>query len=368
MRTAVAIVAALVFVGGWSTDVAVTSPAQAGQLATGTARAAVPAFVIRVSGNHLVDATGTTIQLRGVNRSGTEYACIQGWGIFDGAHDLSSIRAIAAWHVNAVRVPLNEDCWLGINGVNAAYGGVKYRRAIVDFVNQLNSQRIYAIVDLHWSAPGTTPAMGQNPMPDQDHAPEFWHGVASTFKSRPAVLFDLFNEPYPDNNNDSNAAWTCILRGGSCPGVPYRAAGMQELISTVRAAGATNVVMVGGAQYANASDQWLTKEPDDPARQLAASVHVYNFNTCGSLPCWQREYRPVAAHVPLIAGEIGESDGTVTFVNRFVDWADPRGVSYLAWTWDTWGCSHGPVLISSYSGTPCPGYGAGYRTHLLTRG
>jgi hypothetical protein len=46
-------------------------------------------------------------------------------------------------------------------------------------------------------------------------------------------------------------------------------------------------------------------------------------------------------------------------------WADARGLGYLAWTWDTWGC--GPaVLISNYDGTPCPGFGVGYRDHLAT--
>ena len=51
---------------------------------------------IAVSGNHLVDGTGRTIRLLGVNRSGAEYACIQGWGIFDGPSDAASIQAIAA--------------------------------------------------------------------------------------------------------------------------------------------------------------------------------------------------------------------------------------------------------------------------------
>ena len=31
------------------------------------------------------------------------------------------------WSINAVRVPLNEDCWLGINGVKPQYGGAAYR-------------------------------------------------------------------------------------------------------------------------------------------------------------------------------------------------------------------------------------------------
>ncbi len=67
---------------------------------------------ISVSGNHLINGYGQTIRLLGVNRSGTEYACIQGWGLFDGPNDATSVAAMASWHINAVRVPLNEDCWL----------------------------------------------------------------------------------------------------------------------------------------------------------------------------------------------------------------------------------------------------------------
>src|SRR6202521_5093595 len=101
---------------------------------------------IAVSGNHLVDGAGQVIELHGVNRSGTEYACIQGWGIFDGPSDAASIQAIASWHVNAVRVPLNEDCWLAINGVAAAYSGTTYRTAIVNYVNLLHAAGLYAIL------------------------------------------------------------------------------------------------------------------------------------------------------------------------------------------------------------------------------
>jgi hypothetical protein len=42
---------------------------------------------IRVSGNQLVDGNDKAVHLQGINRSGTEYACVQGWGIFDGPSD-----------------------------------------------------------------------------------------------------------------------------------------------------------------------------------------------------------------------------------------------------------------------------------------
>jgi endoglucanase len=48
------------------------------------------------------------------------------------------------------------------------------------------------------------------PMPDMDHSVTFWQDVANTFKNNTAVIFDLFNEPYPDSGAwDSTAGWTC---------------------------------------------------------------------------------------------------------------------------------------------------------------
>ena len=105
--------------------------------------AAVPPQGLHVAGNRLLDGQGQRVTLRGVNRSGTEYACIQGFGIFDGPSNASSVHAIASWHVNFVRVPLNEDCWLGINHVKRVDSGNAYRRAILRYVAQLHRAGIH---------------------------------------------------------------------------------------------------------------------------------------------------------------------------------------------------------------------------------
>src|SRR6266576_3024236 len=120
-----------------------------------TAHADTPPLTVRVVGNHLVNAQGATLQLRGVNRSGTQYACMEGWGIFDGPSDQASVDAMASWKMNAVRVNGNEDCALGINGVPTAYAGANYINALKAYIAKLHAAGIYVILDLHHNAPGT---------------------------------------------------------------------------------------------------------------------------------------------------------------------------------------------------------------------
>src|SRR5947209_7590382 len=116
---------------------------------------------VRIAGNHFVDGAGRTVRLLGVNRSGTEYECMANNGFFDGPGDAASVAAMASWNIDAVRVPLNEDCWLGINGAPAAYSGTNYRNAIAGYVSRLHAAGMYAIVDLHWNAQGSLPADGR---------------------------------------------------------------------------------------------------------------------------------------------------------------------------------------------------------------
>jgi endoglucanase len=117
-----------------------TPDARPGSMADApTGTTATGLHVVRGAGGaagHLVDADGHMVLLRGANRAGTEYACLYG-NVFDGPSDQASITAMKSWHINAVRVPMNEDCWLGLNGVPAASSGASYRDAIRAYVSLL---------------------------------------------------------------------------------------------------------------------------------------------------------------------------------------------------------------------------------------
>ena len=319
---------------------------------------------VHVAGNLLLDSAGQPVQIRGVNYAGAAFACIQGWGIFGGPTDLAMVQAITSWHANAVRLPLNEDCWLAINGSPAAYSGAVYRQAVINYVNLLNQNGVYAILDLHWNAPGTLQATGQQPMPDLDHAPTFWSQVAATFKGNDRVIFEPYNEPYPDGNRDTVAAWTCWRDGGTCSGVSFQAAGMQTLVDTIRGTGATNVIALGGIEYSNALGRWLAYKPTDPLNGLVAAWHVYNFNLCSNVACYDSTVGVVAAQVPVIATEIGVNNCDATQLNTVMNWLDAHRAGYAAWAWDTWGAACSSIaLVLDYAGTPTT-YGQVYKTHL----
>jgi hypothetical protein len=329
---------------------------------------------LRVRGNQLVDGPGRghVVQLRGVNRSGLEYACIQGWGFFDSPHpnqvdSRSMIRAMKSWDINAVRVPLNEDCWLGLH-TRSGRGGNSYRRIVTSYVRALNRAHLYVILDLHLAAPGRTPATAQLPMADRDHTPAFWRSVARAFKRDHELIFDLFNEPF-------SIDWNCWRHGcrvpasGNAPA--YRTAGMQTLVNAIRSTGATQPLLLGGLGYSSDLSQWARHAPRDPRRELIASQHNYG----GLAPCEVAcQAAILATHqgYPVLLGELGETDCAHGYIDRMMSFADRHGIGYLGWAWDAtspggWNCNSGPALITSYSGRPTP-FGIGLRNHLRSLG
>lgn len=334
-------------------------------LVTGTlcsVSAALPAqaatLSLQVSGNQLLDATGAPVQLRGVNRSGTEYGCVQGYGPFDGPSDAASVQAIASWHVNIVRVLVNEDCWLGINGApNGGYSAATYQQDIVDYVNLLHQYGMYAEVSLIWAAPGTNLATDQPGSPDEDHSPAMWAGMAAAFKADPAVILAPWGETIVDA--------ACFLNGGVCEATygssntPYNTAGMQQAVSVMRNAGFTGPIAVPCLSYANDCTQWLSYEPADPLNQLVAEAHIYGKQTCSDPTCFNSQLLPVAQAVPMIWGEAGEtydaSDCGSSIASVNFPWAMAHTAGLEAWTWDTWGTCD--ALIANYNGSYYSGYG-----------
>jgi endoglucanase len=316
---------------------------------------------IRVRGNRLVNAAGVPLLLRGVNRSGLEYACVQNFGIFGSPVDQASIDAMKRWNINAVRIGLNSNCWLGI-GTPAAYSGPAYQQAVADYVTLLSRNGLYAIITGQWQS--TAPSMAAHQAMPDANAPALWTQVASAFKGNDAVLFEPWGEPFPDNNRDTTAAWICWRDGGTCPGVPFPTTGMQSIVNAIRATGATNVIALSGVMYSSRLTQWLSYKPNDPLDNLAASWHVYNNHTCSAAACYDQTVGKVGSQVPVTATEFGDASCDVTWLNTLMSWLDTKRIGYVAWVWETWGpYCQSLALITDYSGAPTT-WGQIYKAYL----
>jgi aryl-phospho-beta-D-glucosidase BglC (GH1 family) len=351
---------------------------------------------VKVQSNHLVDANGNTLQLRGVNISALEFIAITDpswadgspWGDQTGTATPQWSIMANTWKANAVRLPLNEASWLGYTCVNGNGASVNpdpwgnYKATVEQAVTAANAAGLYVILDLHWSAPGNTCPQSQDQMADQDHSLAFWTSIANTFKGNPAVIFDLFNEPYVSGGDSgyANGAdyWAIWLNGGTTsqlstnsgttiiPGT-WTSVGMNQMIAAVRATGATNVVMAGGQAGASDLSGWLSHKPTDSLNQLALSWHAYG----GAASQGAYAQAVLGAGIPVIIGETGDnsSNGTSSapVITNVTQWADANDASVMVWAWDDWSSTGGSsnLLIKDAIGTPTDGEGATFKAWLL---
>jgi hypothetical protein len=330
---------------------------------------------LRLSGDgrRIENDCGQPVRLLGVNRSGTQYTCLApGAGVYDGPVDQAQVTQMRTlWHITAVRVSLNEACWLGLDGVPAGQGGPPYRAAIAAYVELLTANGMAVVLDLHWNAPGTELADAQRPMPDRDHSPAFWASVAAAFAGSGNVLFEPYNEPYPDDEGTGTAAWTCWRDGGACPGVPFAAAGMQELVAAIRGTGARNLIVLTGVNWGSSLNQFLAFKPHDPLNRLVAGWHTYGDGlSCQTAACWDAQLQAVADVMPVIATELGEFDCGHGYLDGPTAWLNARGLHYLYWAWNTSGCRAEPALLAQWGSateTFPTAYGAAARANLLAQ-
>jgi endoglucanase len=282
-------------------------------------------------GNRIFDASGNVKIFKGIARPSFEYDPA-GLGIT--REDIQRMRAKGA---NVVRYSLSEGYWLS----NHPQFNRNYQ-AYVDRAVQWTLQAgMDVIIDLHWSG---SPTADQQQMASRQSI-TFWQQVAQKYAGDGRVLFELYNEPH----DVSPQVW----RNGD-----GQFAGMQQMYDAVRAAGANNLVLVGGLDFAYNLEMVL------PGQQLtginiAYVTHPYRFKN----PPPPQGYDGVVASVPIVATEFGDADvggigpndcGTAPYTSAINDFTR-LGVSWTAWAWvvEPARCSF-PSLLDRYDGTPTP--------------
>jgi len=333
-------------------------------------------LALKVKGNQILNSKNQPVLLRGVNAACLEWTCDCNGTI------LETVRvAIDDWNVNIIRLPLSQDRWFG-KSPEQNDEGKAYRALVKEVVNLCSSKGCYILLDLHWSDVNEWGQnIGQHSMPDRNSV-IFWKDFAPVYANNPAVLFDLYNEPH-------DVTWDVWLNGGMItdrpnrPGLSakkYEAVGMQEMLDTVRATGAKNVVIAGGLEWAYDFNGILAgRQLKDPTGNgVIYANHAYD-NKSQSVFTWIASMEEATAKFPVIVSEFGGAGGP----NRRTGWwgqspSTAMGDDWLLhvlqaiqdhnWSFTAWDLhtTAGPTLIADWNYMPTPEFGVYVKELLLT--
>jgi hypothetical protein len=310
---------------------------------------------LRTSGNRIVSvATGEPLLLRGVNRSGLEYAGPDEQGFLSGA-SLSRAEIefiVREWRCTIIRLPFNQDFVL--RG-RLGRAGEEYQQAIDQFVSWASRFGAYTLLDLQWLDADRVYGGDRNfvaPLPNSESI-ELWTMLARRYRDEPAVLYDLFNEPhdrlvddpYPLNKEDG----TTYPAGKRTVTMKEWQPWARRLTQAIRDENPDALVFVGGTNWAYD----LRGMPMD-VENVVYSTHVYPNKGNN----WAEAFGTLSRSAPVFVGEFGGSDtpGDVEYVRRLMRYLQELEIGWTAWSW-----SNEPFLVTRYVPT---GFGEAVRQEL----
>jgi hypothetical protein len=339
-----------------------------------------PAFAtsaqLLVSGNRIMASGGCTIHFNGVHVDGMEYSPVGAGPTGQNSLNVAQ-EAVTAWNSTIIRLPLSQDFWFGCTNFKNggfAVSAANYQALVTSIVNFCSSQNTYVILDLHWSgtssvatdpggctaattATGWDSATGQQYMADANSV-TFWNSVATAFSNNPAVLFDLYNEPYSISGSDNAAAWSVWQRGGTGSGASFSTPGMQTILNTIRGTGANNICLVGGLGYAYDLTQVDSYPLTNVGSGIVYSAHIYGNAKGTNTGVWDNNVTTATSNHPVFLGEFGPDFSCPpsaldmsAFDNTFFAWLKgANSHSYVYPGGTAWSMNTSPCLLSSFNG------------------
>lgn len=279
-----------------------------------------------VVGNKINDPNGKQVLLRGVDRPSLE------WSQTGEQLSLSDYTLMAGWGSNVVRLATNQDFWLA---------STAYAQTIDQQITWITQVGMGVILDLHWNNGG------QQMMADRNSI-TFWTQVATRYKDNAWVIFELYNEPH-------DVTWTQWLNGDS------QWAGMQEMYDAVRAAGANNMVLVGGLNWAfdlsGVGNGFAVQ-----GTNIAYATHPYDYAGKQTAD-WPAAFGYLVPTSPVVMTEFGQYCNADTYVSDLLAYAQQNQIHWSAWAWYVNGCSF-PSIIADWTGTPITGVGELVKSYL----
>jgi endoglucanase len=305
--------------------------------------------VLCTHANRIVQSeTLRPVRLRGVNRSGLEYASSEGAGFLANAGIAPrEFDEIASWGANVVRIPFNQARALGEPAL--------YLAALDAAIALAAARGMYTLLDLQWldsETPRGYLADGRPnfvaPLPNLASL-KLWSQLANRYKEEPAVLYDLFNEPHDPLPGDTGDLCGIRPDGNVIPLTRRRvkfanwAGWARQLVSVIRSENPGALIFVSGLDWGYDLHGFpLTGVPN-----VVYSSHVYP----NKAKSWPAAFGSLSRKAPVFLGEWGGTEEHLAWGEELLVYTDDRAIGWTAWSW-----SDHPHLIdknrASYEPTP----------------
>lgn len=248
---------------------------------------------LKVVGTKLVDAKGNPVALHGMSL---------GWhNLWPRFYNAGAVKTLVKdWHCTVIRAAMGVE--LNDSGyIKSPATSVATIKAVVDAAIK---EGVYVIIDFH------------SHNIKLEAAKIFFKEMATKYGKYPNVIYELFNEP-------DYETW------------PEVKAYSEELIKMIRKIDADNIILVGCPKW----DQDILLPAADPIKGYSNLMYTMHFYA-GTHKQWLRDRSSdaIAKGLPLFisecAGMEASGDGPIDIAewNKFVEWMDNNGLSWVAWS------------------------------------
>jgi endoglucanase len=250
---------------------------------------------LQVCGVRICSQAGTPVQLRGMSLFWSN----SGWGA-ERFYDRAVVDALAdGWHATVVRAAL------GYNEPGGYFSSSANKARVEAVVDAAIARGMYVIVDWHSHSLF------------RDEAVAFFSELAKKYAGVPNVIWEPFNEPVKQS-------WSRELK-------PYH----EAVIAAIRAAGSTNLVVVGSPTWSQDVDV-AAEDPITTDRNVAYTLHFYAGTHHQELR--DKAEKAMKRGLALFVTEWGTcgASGNGSFdpaaTRAWTEWMDARGISSANWS------------------------------------
>jgi endoglucanase len=254
---------------------------------------------LRVEGNHLVDASGKVIQLRGVSTHGLSW-----YPQYVNEEAFKTLRD--DWGANVVRLAMYTAEY---NGYCSGGNQEELKNVIRNGVKYATDLGMYVIIDWHILS-------DSSPMQNKEAAKAFFKEMSLEFRDDPNVIYEICNEP-------QNSPWSSVIK-------PYA----EEIIPIIRENAPDALILCGTNTWSQDVHEVVNDRLSD--KNTMYVMHFYAGTHKDDLR--NRLKSALDNNLPVFISECSITDasgnGAIDYdsAEKWMSLINQYNVSFLAWS------------------------------------